>query len=393
MAHGSGNRGRSTNGRGRGGGCGGCGCGGGCGGGWGGGWAPPCGGWGGCGWGGGCGGYCGGYGGYGGYGGPQIVPMPVPWPYPMAVPQAAPPMPAPPPYGPGIYGTGTGAFGDRLNAGLNAAFPVLGNVRDVASSVRDLMPAVRTARDALQRVRESLAALQGAPAAAVEPAAATGAAMGTWGMCPDRSCVVYELRALNDASGQPVRTAQVPDRTPIEVIGDVTGVILLEGSSPRRWSHVRLRATDGSTIEGWMKPENLVSASAEGTSAGCACERLVPSTGQSGPIFVPGGGPIVDLGPPIPALSLSDWLAGKISFPTQAVAAPADGSAVGITRLYRSVEHPPGSPVQLERVTVPQGTPLTIFGFRMSSGGLPHFYVQLPDGNVGYVPTAQLHPV
>ena len=86
------------------------------------------------------------------------------------------------------------------------------------------------------------------------------------------------------------------------------------------------------------------------------------------------------------------WLAGNISFPMPAKAAPADGSAVGITHLYRSVEHPPGSPVQRERVTVPQGTQLIIYGFQKSSVGLPHFYVQLPDGNVGYVPTAQLRP-
>ena len=168
---------------------------------------------------------------------------------------------------------GTGAFGDRLAA----AFPVLGNVREAADSVRDLMPAVRTARDALQRVRGSFAALVPAAAAPAATPFEPAAASGPLAQCPDRSCVVYELRALNDASGQPVRTAQVPDRTPIEVIGDTTGVITLEGAEPRRWSHVRLRATDGSTIEGWMKPENL-------NGAPPSTAKLVPtSTGQLSP--------------------------------------------------------------------------------------------------------------
>ena len=315
MAHGNGGGNRGANvsrahghGRGHGartGGCGGggCGCGGCGGGGWG--WAPPCGGWGGCGWGGGCGGYC---------GGPQIVPMPVPlpWPYPMAVPQQVAPVPNASITGCALGGpgtgcamheaaqdyrlalaslgphagtlVGTGAFGDRLAA----AFPVLGNVREAADSVRDLMSAVRTARDALKRVRGSFAALVPAAAAPAATPFEPAAASGPLATCPDRSCVVYELRALNDASGQPVRTAQVPDRTPIEVIGDTTGVIMLEGASPRRWSHVRLRATDGSTIEGWMKPENLNGGAPPstgfdqaGTSTGCACEKLVPtSTGQ-----------------------------------------------------------------------------------------------------------------
>ena len=271
-------------------------CGGGCGGGWGGG---GCGDWGGCGGNGGCGGYC---------GGPQIVPMPVPWPYPMMPPQLlqqeAPLMSntgcAPgtgcalhgsftPPAAEQDYrlalaslgasaplvGPDTGAFG-------SAALSALGSVSNATNSVLGLMPAMQMARDALQRVR-SLAALQAAPAASLfAPAAPSGPATS----CPNRSCVVYELRALNDTSGQPLRTAQVPDRTPIEVIGEGAGVIVLEGAEPRRWSHVRLRATDGSTIEGWMKPENLASGASPstGASTGCACEKLVPtSTGQKAP--------------------------------------------------------------------------------------------------------------
>ena len=313
------------------------------------GWAPPCNGCGGWGaFGGGClswgscggGGYgnwggCGGGGGCGGYygGQQQIVPMPYPMPYPMPFPQQAAPLLAPntgcalggpgtgcalggpgtgcaggpgtgcafaPPVAERDYRlalaslgpytaplVGTGAFGDRLLA----AWPVLESVRDATSSVRELMPAVQTARDALRRVRESFGAMQSAAAPAAQPfePAATSEPIA---MCPDRSCVVYELGALNNASGQPVRTAQVPDRTPIEVIGDSTGVIALEGASPRRWSHVRLRATDGSTIEGWMKPENLANGAAPaapvtaGSSTGCACEKLMSSFVQGDEVYV-----------------------------------------------------------------------------------------------------------
>ena len=294
MAHGNGNgRGRSSgsrSGRGArtggwndgGGGCGG-GCGG-CGGGsWGGGWAPPCGGWGGCGWGGGCGGYC----------GSQTV---VPWPYPVMVP-SAPPAPAyaaPYPYPPvtgcvdaygantgcGLPQPATGAFGDRIAA----AIPIMQDVRNVSSSVQSLMPALQNARDSMQRIRERMFPAQPAatPAAtpfgyAAEPFAAPAPIAQPVAVCPDRACVVYELRALDDVSGAAVRTAQVPDKTPIEVLGDTTGVIAIEGNVPRRWSHVRLRATDGSTIEGWMKPESLVAGAPSGpvgTSTGCACEKL-----------------------------------------------------------------------------------------------------------------------
>ena len=288
------------------------------------GWAPPCNGCGGWGaFGGGClswgscggGGYgnwggCGGGGGCGGYygGQQQIVPMPYPMPYPMPFPQQAAPNTGCALGGPGTgcalggtatgcaggpgtgcafappVGPNTGAFGDRLLA----AWPVLESVRDATSSVRELMPAVQTARDALRRVRESFGAMQATPATTA-PAATPfeSSSPEPIAMCPDRSCVVYELGALNNASGQPVRTAQVPDRTPIEVIGDSTGVIALEGASPRRWSHVRLRATDGSTIEGWMKPENLANGTppagpeTAGTSTGCACEKLMSSFGPS----------------------------------------------------------------------------------------------------------------
>ena len=290
MAHGNG-RGQGSGGRGargrgsRTGGCGGgCGCGG-CGGGWGGGdwgWAPPCGGWGGCGWGGGCGGYC---------GTPAVVPAPVPWPYPIMVPAAQPPAPAyAPPYPPvtgcvDAFGVNTGCapMTGALGAQIAAAMPILQNVRNVSNGVQALMPALQTARDSMRRIRERVFPAQPSAAPAASPFAFTATSQPIAqpvAVCPDRSCVVYELRALDDMTGAAIQTAQVPDRTPIEVLGDVTGVIALEGNTPRRWSHVRLRATDGSTIEGWMKPESLVSGAppispgAPGASTGCACEKL-----------------------------------------------------------------------------------------------------------------------
>jgi hypothetical protein len=174
-----------------------------------------------------------------------------PWPYPVPVPfpMAVPTMPnrglAPSP--------GTGAIDLATLASLApVGQQFTGAVRSLsewwqANRAKVLSPAQVAVR--LQAPGSRLQAESPVPSAAA--------------MCPSRTCILHELGALDDATGQRNGGISVPDGAQIEVLGRATGMIRSGGvpSGPQEWLHVRATGSDGAVIEGWMVPAQVRSAS------------------------------------------------------------------------------------------------------------------------------------
>ena len=90
------------------------------------------------------------------------------------------------------------------------------------------------------------------------------------GNCPPGGCVLHELGALDDVTGQRTTALRVPDGAHVKLLGRATGTIQAGGVpvGPQEWFHVQATGTDGGTIEGWMLPENLLGVVASSQDAG-----------------------------------------------------------------------------------------------------------------------------